>query len=544
MRHSDGSVRLILDRGYPVRDERGTIVMSSGVATDITERRQAESAVKRFLSGSPAVIYAWLVTPAALTHAWTSDNVRRLTGHEPHESNDALWWLAHVHPEDAGHVRAAHALPYQEDHQALEFRLCRADGEYIWVLDEKRLVRGEHGQPDEIIGSWSEITARVSLEAQLRQAQKMEAVGSLAGGIAHDFNNLLTIISGTTELILQDMPDDDADRDLVVEVQRAGERAVGLTRQLLAFSRKQVLAPKTLDLNDIVIGVEKMLRRLIGEDVTLTTTLSTRPAMVYVDPGQIEQVLLNLAVNARDAMPRGGQLVLESGTFEMTPEFCRDHAGSLPGHYAWVSMRDTGTGMAPDVQARVFEPFFTTKEPGKGTGLGLAMVFGTVKQSDGYVDLWSEPGVGTRFTIYLPAVGSATTLDDAAPVEEVAPGRETVLVVEDDASVRRLARRALERYGYTILEAPNGPAAVELSESHAGPIDLLVTDVVMPRMSGADLADRLVQQRPALKVLLVSGYIDDAVIRHGVVMGRHAFLHKPFMPPALAAKVRSVLDGD
>ena len=539
----DGRLHWLRARADFERDADGRVVRAVGITQDVTAPREAEDRVKRFVAGSPTVIYAWLVERAGLRHSWTSDNLRQLTGHPAPATTDALWFMAFVHPEDRERVAAAHPVPFDLDHQVLEFRLRRADGEYVWLRDEKRLRRDDQGRPAEVFGSWTDVTSRIVLEEQFRQAQKMEAVGRLAGGIAHDFNNLLTVICGTSDLLMMDMAVADPNRPFVAEIQRAGQRAVGLTRQLLAFSRRQVLDPKTVDLNDIVGTVEKMLRRLIGEDVHLETSLSAEPVAVYVDPGQMEQVLLNLAVNARDAMPRGGTLRVETGHFEMTDAFCRAHAGSRPGYYSVLVVSDTGTGMTAAVRARLFEPFFTTKGPGRGTGLGLAMVFGVIKQSDGYVDVWSEEGQGTRFTIYLPAVARPVDEAEALPARDIASrGRETLLLVEDETSVRKLTRRALESFGYEVLEAAGGDEALTLARARHGRIALLITDVVMPGMSGAELAERLHGEFPAIRVLFVSGYIDDAIVRHGVVAGSHSFLQKPFMPAVLAGKVREILD--
>jgi two-component system, cell cycle sensor histidine kinase and response regulator CckA len=539
----DGSIRWINDRGYRQRDTDARVGLSSGVATDVTARREAEEAVKRFVSGSPAIIYAWQAGADHLRHVWTSSNIETFTGHRAPESDEALWWFAHVHAEDRDRVQAAHLLPYDIDHQLLEFRFTRSDGQTIWIRDEKRLFRDDRGRAAEVIGSWTDVTSRIELEEQLRQAQKMEAVGRLAGGIAHDFNNLLTVICGSSELVLMDTADDDPVHALVGEIQRAGQRAVGLTRQLLAFSRKQVLDLKVVDLNGIVTTIETMLRRVIGEDVALVTRVAPAPVMVQVDPGQMEQVLVNLAVNARDAMPRGGRLTIETGTFMMTPEYCQARPGSRPGVHASLTVRDTGTGMTPEVRARLFEPFFTTKGPGKGTGLGLAMVFGIIKQSDGYVDVRTEIGQGSAFTLYLPAVTAPATPTPAPERAMAAPrGDETILLVEDETAVRKLTRRALESFGYRVLEASNGPAALEIAAAHPTGMALLVTDVVMPQMSGPEVADALAKTHPDLRVLFVSGYIDDAIVRHGVVEGAHSFLQKPYLPATLATKVREILD--
>jgi PAS domain S-box-containing protein len=381
-------------------------------------------------------------------------------------------------------------------------------------------------------------------EEQLRQAQKMEVIGQLAGGVAHDFNNLLTIITGYSDLLLNgSLAPDDPACELVSEIMKAGERAAALTRQLLAFSRKQVLAPKVLLLNTVVDDLDKMLRRLIGEDINLRCALAANLGMVRADSGQIEQVITNLIVNARDALPpRGGQVTIETANVALDETYTLTHPGVPPGQYVMLAVTDNGSGMDAATQARIFEPFFTTKGPGKGTGLGLATIYGIVKQSGGSIYVYSEPGRGTSFKIYLPRIA-----DSSVPAASVAPslsphGRETLLLVEDDDSVRSLMRTTLHNSDYEILEAPGPIEALRWAEEHAGRIHLLVTDLIMPVMSGRVLSERLTSLRPDIKVLYLSGYTDDAVVRHGLLEEEVAFLQKPFTPHALACKVREVLD--
>ena len=380
-------------------------------------------------------------------------------------------------------------------------------------------------------------------QGQLEQAQKMDAIGRLAGGVAHDFNNLLTVILGRTDILLHPLKPDDPMRRGVELIQRTAGRAADLTRQLLAFSRKQVLEPVVLDLSAVSIDMKDMLGRLIGEDIALLTTPTANLGRVKADRGQVEQVIMNLAVNARDAMPQGGRLILETANVDLDEEYVRRHVGARPGPHVMLAVADTGSGIPREIQAQIFEPFFTTKEQGKGTGLGLATVYGIVKQSGGYIEVDSEPGRGTTFRIYLPRLDAAAATVDRNPRPVAAAGgTETILLVEDEEGVRELARDILRASGYTVLEARNGAEALLLCERHQGPLDLLLTDVVMPRMSGRELAERLGPLRPDLSVLYMSGYTDDAVIRHGVLGAGTAFLQKPFTPAALAHRVRETLD--
>jgi two-component system cell cycle sensor histidine kinase/response regulator CckA len=389
-----------------------------------------------------------------------------------------------------------------------------------------------------------DITERKSLEDQFRQSQKMEGIGRLAGGIAHDFNNLLTAILGYAELMKAQLPDDEDLRSSLHEIHTAGERAAALTRQLLAFSRKQLLQPRILDLNAVVSEVERLLRRLIGEDVELTTRLDHNLGSVKADPGQLEQVIMNLAVNARDAMPDGGTLMIETVNAVLDSSFVRANPGARSGEYAVLIITDTGTGMNEEVRSHIFEPFFTTKEQGKGTGLGLATAYGIVKQSDGYITVDSEPGRGTTFRMYFPRAAGAASASGLGERSALSPrGTETILMVEDEPGVRRLSRTILEAQGYTVLEAASGDEALIVARSHVEEIHLVATDVVMPGMSGPALWDRLHAVHPQARVLFISGYTDDAIASHGVLESGIAFLQKPFTPFALAQKVREVLDA-
>jgi PAS domain S-box-containing protein len=419
----------------------------------------------------------------------------------------------------------------------------RPNGKPAYLMTSKVPLHDKDGRVIGILGTYEDITERKALETQFRQAQKMEAVGRLAGGVAHDFNNLLTIIAGYTNILLTDLPPGDGSIDFLTEIKKAGDHAATLTRQLLAFSRKQVLTSAILNLNTVIRDCESMLRRLLGEDIDVQTRLAADLDWVQADAGQLEQVLLNLVVNARDAMPQGGTLVIQTSNATLDESQCQQQPGLKPGPCVLLEVTDTGIGMDEATQSQIFEPFFTTKEPGKGTGLGLAMVFGFIKQSDGHITVRSEPGRGTTFSIYLPQVNApASGEQPAAPARVLPPGSETILLVEDQHEVRAFARHILQSRGYVVLEASQGGEALRLVETHSGPIHLLISDVVMPGMGGRQLAERIVVLRPKIKVLFISGYTDDAVMRHGIHAAETNFLQKTFTSETLNEKVRQVLE--
>ena len=409
-------------------------------------------------------------------------------------------------------------------------------------LTTRGVYRDAQEQVIGLVGFSRDITELKRLEQQFRQAQKMEAVGQLAGGVAHDFNNLLTAIIGFGEMAFNSLDPADPNRELITEIRRAGQRAATLTRQLLAFSRKQVLRPEVVSLNALLGDVLKLLQRLIGEDIEVSLTPDEALGMARIDPGQFEQAVINLAVNARDAMPQGGSLLIETANVELDEMYASLHEDVAAGPYVMVAVSDSGLGMDEATRARIFEPFFTTKPTGEGTGLGLAMVYGFVKQSGGHVEAYSEPGRGTTFKIFLPRVFDAVVTLPADDTATMPKGHETVLLVEDEEAVRTLTGRVLQAAGYTVLSARNGPEAIRLADEHQDTIHLLATDLVMPRMSGLEVASQLTQTRPGIRILLMSGYPNEAAMRHGVPPGA-SLLQKPFNAIGLTRAVRQVLDG-
>jgi len=466
----------------------------------------------------------------------------RMLGHDSAADVLALDLARDVYADPAERDRLLARDSYTEhDYDEVEATWKRKDGRLLTLQLNVRVARDAVGRVEYYETFVRDLTDQRRLQEQLVQSQKMEAVGRLAGGIAHDFNNLLTVITSYSDLLLEDLAPTDPMRQDVEQVRHAADGAAALTRQLLAFSRQQVLAPRVVNLSAVVQSVEKMLRRVIGEDVELVTSLAPDLGAVKADVGQLEQVLMNLAVNARDAMPTGGKLTLETGNVEHDPDYAREQEASPVRRFVMLAVSDTGIGMDEATKARIFEPFFTTKEPGKGTGLGLATVYGIVRQSGGFIWVYSEPGRGTTFKIYLPEVDAPPDAAGGAATE-LPRGTETVLLVEDAAAVRAAVRQVLERQGYTVLEAPHGNAALALATAHEGPIHLLLTDVVMPGLSGRQVADQLKQLRPDTRVLYASGYTDDAVVRHGVLEAGIAYLQKPFTTGGLARKVREVLD--
>jgi PAS domain S-box-containing protein len=438
-------------------------------------------------------------------------------------------------------------LHKKDSHAVYELTFIRKDGQKIPVIVSPSAIIDADGQFKGSLGVITDISKIKQLEAQLAQAQKMEAIGTLAGGIAHDFNNILTTIIGNAELALMDVIKDESLRKEIEEIKKAGKRAASLTHQLLAFSRKQMIKPEILDINELLTDIEKMLGRLIGENIELLTIPEPELWQVEIDPGQMEQVIMNLAVNARDAMPKGGKLTIETANADLNKNYFREHGikEEKPGHYVMLTVSDTGSGMDKETRGHIFEPFFTTKEVGKGTGLGLSTVYGIVKQNNGFVWVYSEPEQGSNFKVYLPKVkGDAEPKEkEQSPVEDLG-GSETVLIVEDNDSLRNFAQKILHIYGYRTLNAENGEDALRVCKEHDGQIDLMITDVVMPKMGGREAAERLQPLYPQMKVIYMSGYTDDAIVHHGVLEPGLNFLEKPFTPEGLGKKVRKALGSE
>jgi PAS domain S-box-containing protein len=549
-RRKDGGSCWIHVSGAPVTDADGRFAGSFGMVTDITERRRAEEKVgaltrrlNHYLATSPAITYALAVDGERVSPAWVSENITPLLGYSVEEALRENWWADNLHPEDSGRVLAKMKELFKKGALTHEYRFRRKDGTWVWVRDELRFLEAAEGGRAEVVGAWVDVDEYKLLEAQFVQAQKMDAVGRLAGGVAHDFNNMLGVIGGYAELaLLKISPADPLQEDLK-EIKSAADRSAALTRQLLAFSRRQATLPRVVDLNRLLAETRKMLGRLVKEDVELSYTLAPAPWRVNVDPSQVDQVLMNLVVNSRDAIAGHGTIRIETRNAVIDEAYCRTHTYARPGDYVLLSVSDTGCGMDDPTMAKVFEPFFTTKPSGMGTGLGLSTVYGIVRQNGGFISVESAPGRGSTFEIHLPRF---TGEDDAARPERresFLDGSETILVVEDEASVRKLAVAALRGHGYRVIEAQTTADAILKVEQYAGDVHLLLTDVVMPGMSGKELQVQVQRRRPGIKTLFMSGYPSDVIARQGVIEEGVQFIQKPWSPRGLAEKVRAVLEG-
>jgi len=545
----NGSARHFVSRLVPYGE--GKVL---GFVRDVTESRQAAQALRasearfRAMFDGAAVGIALVDTDGRPLES--NPSLQRMLGYEQHELQRMIF-TEFTHPEDSETDMELfqELVTGKRDRYEMDKRYIRKDGGVVWAHLNVSLVRSSGGAPQYVIAMVEDITERKiagdalrGSEEQLRQAQRMEAIGRLAGGVAHDFNNLLTAMLGYTDFVLDELEETNPLRADLLDVKKNGKRAAALTRQLLAFSRRQVLQPEVLDLNYVVAGISKMLRRLIGEHIELVTVPHSGLGNVKADPGQLEQVIVNLVVNSRDAMPGGGRLTIETGNADVDETLGPMGNVIRPGPYVLLRVRDTGCGMDKETQNRIFEPFFTTKEKGKGTGLGLSTVFGIVKQSGGYIFADSQVNAGTTFEVYLPRVDEEVTVRPRTGAHyrpRASRQGETILVVEDEASVRTLTRRILERNGYTVMEARNGAEGLRLSEQHSGPIELVITDVVMPELDGPEMIDRINIKRRLTKVLFMSGYTEESVLRS--LDPETPFLHKPFTAKELSQKVRETL---
>ena len=533
----------------PVRSEQGEITHFVAIKQNITSRKQSEEALRQAEEKyrgmfEDAVVGIFRTTPAGQLLS-ANRALAQLCGYDsPKEMLDNVKDMARdVYSEPETRETFKRLLAEKGVVRNFEYQIHRRDGSVAWLLQNARALKNEKGEILYYEGTMHDVTERKILEEQLRQSQKMEAVGRLAGGVAHDFNNALGVIMGYGELLDLNLPPDSPLHKNAKEIIKAGQRAASLTRQLLAFSRKQTIQPVVLDLNSVIIETEKMLHRLIGEDIDLTIIRESKLKNVKADRGQITQILMNLAVNARDAMPEGGKLLIETANAELTEAEARQYQFVEPGQFVLVRVSDTGCGIDPTTLTHIFEPFFTTKAEGVGTGLGLSMVYGIVKQSNGYIVVDSEVGKGTTFRIYLPQVQSASSSRSVEEHRPLPSGAETILLVEDEEAIRGLARGCLQAKGYKVVDAGDGNAAINTASQYNGKIDLLLTDVIMPGMNGREVAGILSKSRPEIKALYISGYTDDRLSSHGVLEPGVALLMKPFTIEDLLVAVRNVLDG-
>ena len=549
VRHKDGTWRVLESTASVIRDAKGEPQHLVIVNRDVTERKRAAEALRRSEASFRSVVEdaPYGIYRASLSGELVLVNpaLQKILGYASQTELLQANLGTQIYRNPLDHQKVNELLLRQQSFNDVEVEWKRKDGTPITVRCSGWPIKDESGRVAFLELFAEDVTERRALERQLRMAQKMEAVGRLSGGIAHDFNNLLGVIIGYSQVLKRSLKPEHPLYEHAEEIEKASQRAVSLTRQLLAFSRQQVLEPVILNMNALVSDMEKMLPRLIGEDVALTLTLDPALGQVKADPGQVEQVIMNLAVNARDAMPDGGKLTIQTANVDLDTAYTHQHPGSRVGSYVMLRVTDTGTGIDPEIQAQIFEPFFTTKERDKGTGLGLATVYGVVKQSGGYIAVDSEKGKGASFSVYLLRVENAVAAPDLsndAPVS--VRGSETILLVEDEESLRKLADMFLRDSGYHVLTAADGAQALQVARQYAGPIHLLLTDVVMPGINGRVLAERLAPSQPGMTILYVSGYTDSFIAGHGVLEAGAHLLHKPFTEESLTRKVRELLDAN
>ncbi len=539
----DGSVRVLLGRGALVEATDHRPRRMTGAVNDVTDRKRSEAERDRLMMAIEQAAEEVVVTDAQGVIVYVNPAFETVTGYTRLEVLGQNPRILKSGAHDEAFYRAL--WESISSGKTWHGRMVNRKKDGTHYTEEATIspVRDAAGVVTSFVAVKRDISRDLVLEAQLLQSQKMEGIGRLAGGIAHDFNNILSVILTCTGFAQESLPEGTPAREDIGEIEKAGRRAAALTRQLLAFSRKQVLQPELLDLNKVLVEMEKMLHRILGEDIDLVQVLAPDLGIVTADPGQVEQVLMNLVVNARDAMPQGGKLTIETANVELDAEYVEQHAGSKPGLHVMLAVSDSGIGMDEKTMARVFEPFFTTKGPGKGSGLGLSTVYGIVKQSGGCIYAYSEPGKGTTFKVYLPRELSRAPVVKQVPTTKRSGGQETVLLVEDDEAVRSVAKRILEAAGYTVLSAASGDEGLLLCEQNPVEIHLVLTDVVMPEMGGRVFIERLAKVRPGMKVLYMSGYTHDAIVHHGVLEKGTLFIGKPFSQSELLRKVRDVLDG-
>ena len=549
LRHKNGTWLVLESTSSVIRNTKGEPEKLVIVNRDVTERKRAEEALRRSEAGFRSVVEdaPYGIYRASTTGKFLQVNpaLRKMLGYEAAEDLLGKDLASEIFRHTGDYQRLIEFLTRTDEIKDVEVEWKRRDGTPITVRCSGRRVNDENGAPAYLEVFAEDVTEKRVLERQLRMAQKMEAIGRLSGGIAHDFNNLLGVIIGYSRVLRKALANNAALCEHAVEIEKAGQRAASLTKQLLAFSRQQVLTPAVLNLNTLASDMEKMLPRLLGEDVEVSLTLDPDLGNVKADQSQIEQVIMNLAVNARDAMPMGGKLKIQTANMELDQAYTWNHPGSKVGSYVMLAVTDTGTGMDAGTLTHIFEPFFTTKERGKGTGLGLATVYGVVKQSNGYIWVDSAPGKGASFQIYLPRhVGEPAVDEQKVDLGEKLGGSESILLVEDAEPLRKLAQTFLAAAGFRVLSAASGEDALEVAARHGGTFDLLLTDVVMPGMNGRVLAEQLLPRQPGMKVLYMSGYTDSFIAGHGVLdPGGAQLLHKPFTEEVLIRKVREVLDG-
>ncbi|MBF0204890.1 MAG: PAS domain S-box protein [Desulfamplus sp.] len=554
--YADGTRHDVLFNKVVFSDAEGKVAGIIGVMLDITDRKKNEqelisvkTRMEVLMSYTPVMIYACKAS-GDFGATFISKNIKEYLGYQPDEFiTISNFWINNLHPEDAPHVLSGLSLLFEKGQHFHEYRFLHKNGEYRWMHDQMKLIRDTNGEPVEIIGAWMDITEhkrseehKAILEAQLHQAQKMESVGRLAGGVAHDFNNMLTVILGTTEIVMDQVDRNNPIYEELQEIRNAAMRSSNLTRQLLAFARKQIIEPIELTLNLTVEEMMKMLKRLIGEDINLIWKPGTNLWQIKMDPSQIDQILANLCVNARDAISGVGSLSIETGNRTFKENDFADNGDFTSGEYVMLAVSDDGSGIDKKTMDKLFEPFFTTKGMHKGTGLGLATVYGIVRQNKGFINVCSEPGKGTTFRIYLPRhmenVSQIKKEDRKEPAEH---GHETVLLVEDEPTILKMGKTMLESLGYKVLTADTPGKAISIAKEYAGEIALLITDVVMPEMSGRDLAVNILSRYPAIKCLFMSGYTADMIAHNGVLDQGVHFIQKPFSRNELAAKVRNAL---